>query len=74
MIGRRSVDGSDSYDDNAASRRLSESLGCVVGDAERGHRYRLVLSRHGSGFRVPRYRSLGPAIQAAGRIADPGGH
>lgn len=44
-LGWRSVQVSDIYSYNVASRRLFESLGfVVVGDTENGHRYRLALS------------------------------
>ncbi|HEY9294713.1 MAG TPA: GNAT family N-acetyltransferase [Microlunatus sp.] len=44
-LGRQSVEVSEIYDYNVASRRTYETLGfAVVGDTELGHRYRLVLS------------------------------
>ena len=50
-LGWASVEVSDIYDYNVASRRTNESLGFVaVGATELGHRYRLVLTRlrHGA--------------------------
>ena len=45
VLGWQSVEVSEIYDYNVASRRTYESLGFViVGDTELGHRYRLALS------------------------------